>query len=239
MATLDLAGKRFGRLEVLARGPKIPKHSLWICRCDCGTLTAAKGGNLNSGSTNSCGCLHRELSSRRNGKHWMSADCTTARDKKLYKLWTSMKKRCANPNSESWKDYGGRGIRVCDEWQDYPAFYQWAKSAGYKEGLTLDRIDVNGHYAPDNCRWANAVEQARNRRNTPLVLFNGRKIPVQELTEKTGVLQGTVVRRIRQGKPPEVCFREILDRLGATWDGTGIKAGKDGIEITDMRKGDE
>lgn len=239
MATLDLAGNRFGRLVVLARGPSIPKHSIWICRCDCGAMVKVKGGNLKSGSTKSCGCLHRELSSQRNGKHWLSADCTTAKDKNLYKLWGSMKKRCLNPKHPSWKDYGGRGIAVCSEWMEYLPFYEWAKSSGYKQGLSLDRIDVNGDYSPENCRWADYVQQANNRRNTPRVLFNGQMIPVSDLTKHLGILQGTVARRIRQGKPPEACFKEILERLPAVWDGQGIKAGKDGIEISDLRKGDE
>ncbi len=223
MAALDLTGKRFGRLEVLSRAEKIPKHSLWNCKCDCGEMVKVKGGNLTHGSTNSCGCLHRELSSVRNGKHWLSADCTTAEDKNLYRLWSGIKQRCTNPKAQSWERYGKRGITICKDWMDYPAFYTWAKEHGYKRGLSIDRIDNNGSYSPENCRWASAKEQARNRSNTNYIYIGGVKTPLNDVTEALGIAQGNVLRRVRSGRPFNVCYREIISHFS-----------KDGIEITDV-----
>ena len=167
---IDLTGQRFGDLVVLNREANSPRNEvMWRCRCEaCGKEIITRAGNLRSGTSKSCGCTRAAkcgaAAKITNTKHGASPHRGYT---KLYNTWLRMKGRCNNPNATSYKYYGGRGITVCLEWQrDFAAFRDWANAHGYKEGLSIDRIDPNGNYEPSNCRWITMAEQQRNKRNT-------------------------------------------------------------------------
>lgn len=171
---IDLVGKKFGMLTVLSYAGMKPsgknqKKTMWLCLCDCGNEKIVAGAELKKGKTISCGCFHKKMVGDINRKHNLAHKC------RLYNVWKNMNGRCKNPNDKSYKNYGGRGIKVCEEWQeDFMSFYNWAYESGYKEEqtkgglnlLTIDRIDNNGDYCPENCRWITNAEQSKNKRTT-------------------------------------------------------------------------
>lgn len=164
---IDLTGQRFGSVVVLERAKNNEKNEvMWLCKCDCGKKFITRARSLRSGETTSCGCLRikhaAEAARKANTKHGASPHRGYT---KLYNTWLRMKGRCNSPTSTSYPYYGARGISVCEEWEnDFSAFRDWAMKNGYKEGLSIDRIDVNGNYCPQNCRWITMAEQQRNRR---------------------------------------------------------------------------
>ena len=195
---IDLTGQRFGRLTVVERAPdqvlSNGKHIVrWTCSCDCGNETAVLGENLRYGHTKSCGCLRADLLSRPK-KHALVGS-------KLYGVWAGMIQRCENPKQEHYKNYGGRGIRVCDEWHDFRNF--WADMHdGYAEGLQIDRIDTDGNYEPGNCRWATRSVNMRNTRRARLAFVEPfGAISLRDLSDLTGIPFKTLCSRYRDKRP--------------------------------------
>ena len=172
----DLTGKKFGRLTVIERGSNLGDNVRWHCVCECGNHTLSHTSSLTSGRTKSCGCLSREKFVQSRLKHGKTKT-------KIYQTWTGMKKRCFAKSYEHYDCYGGRGITVCDEWlgeNGFVNFYNWAISNGYAEDLEIDRIDTNGNYCPENCRWVSRTYQVRNRRTTILLEHNNEKKTLKE-----------------------------------------------------------
>lgn len=165
-------------------------HVYWLCKCDCGRYFIASGKNLRTGKTLSCGCFRKEASSKRNSTHHMSKD-------RLYHIWLSIKARCHNPKLRSYKDYGGRGITVCDEWKyNFENFEKWANENGYSDDLSIDRIDVNGNYEPSNCRWADILTQANNKRNNVYISYKGDTLTLNQWAVKIGINRLTLRYRL-------------------------------------------
>lgn len=165
---IDLTGMRFGRLVVVKQAPHLsPKNVRWECKCDCGNTTVAQSGALRGGRNNSCGCLQRERAT----KHGLEGSLT-------YTVWAQMKARCLNPKHKSYKDYGGRGITVCERWMSFDNFY--ADMGDKPDGMSLDRKDNSLGYFKDNCRWANDSEQSNNRRTNRILEFDGQRKSVTE-----------------------------------------------------------
>jgi hypothetical protein len=160
-ALIDLTGKKFNRLTVLGQhGHKWASKVAWLCRCDCGTEKVFAGYQFKGRrAVKSCGCQKREVTIARNRKHGLSGHPLTF-------VWYCMLDRCRRSRAKAFKNYGGRGIHVCDEWQAFQPFYDWAVSNGYQPGLTIERVDNDGPYSPNNCTWIPRAQQSKNRRNT-------------------------------------------------------------------------
>lgn len=202
-AMKNLAGQRFGRWTVIERAPdsitqKGYHNIMWKCVCDCGTEKNVRGKILTNGQSKSCGCLQKEMLSSRASKH-------RGFGTRLYAIWNSMRQRCNNPNHHAFDNYGGRGIKICPEWDDFSTFREWALFNGYDENAprgeyTLDRINVDEGYNPNNCRWANMREQADNRRDTLIVHHNGETHPLTVWAEILNINYCTLWKQYKQGK---------------------------------------
>ena len=188
---IDLTGCKFGRLTVIERAENNKDgNPRWLCKCDCGNEKTVYGSHLKSGVSQSCGCLAKEKSKERATKHGLT---TTP----IYPIWKLMKHRCYNPHDKRFENYGARGIKVCDEWlHDFQAFYNWAMANGYKNGLSIDRMDVNGNYEPSNCRWATRIEQANNTTQNHYITFNGVTKTMSEWAKELDMSYTTIRARL-------------------------------------------
>ena len=204
----DIAGNRFGRLVAIRKHhsewdkEKRISRNFWLFRCDCGKEKIIDKYSVLRGKTISCGCFNREKTIEKNTKHGLFNI-----EKRLYRCWQDMKNRCYNPSRKKYKIYGGRGITVCDEWKNnFENFFNWAKNNGYMENLTLDRINVNGNYCPENCRWATAKEQANNTRKNRKITINGTTKNLCEWLEIYKISGGCYQRRRKNGLTDEQIF---------------------------------
>ena len=189
----NLKGRLFGRLTVIDfAGYGSSRKTQWLCQCSCGKRSVVKSANLKNGNTRSCGCLEQESKMHANKKHGL-------RHHPLYHTWLNVKDRCNNPNNRHYNNYGGRGINICPQWQEcFKSFYDWAMSSGWKRGLTIERINVNGDYAPANCCWIPLSQQAKNKRNTILIELQGEKFHVEEVAKILGIAKSTVYSRLQR-----------------------------------------
>lgn len=188
----DLTGLRYGRLTVLRFSEMRGRKSLWECQCECGRVKIIRSDNLQSGDSTSCGCYKQDLLT----KH---GDYSS----RLYGIWHSMRHRCLCPTSVQYKDYGGRGISICDEWADFSVFREWALTHGYDESAskgqcTLDRIDNNGNYCPENCRWVSILVQDNNKRNNVILSFDGKEQTIADWARELSINYVTLYSRIHK-----------------------------------------
>lgn len=192
---INLVGQRFGRLTVVGLSSRRwgGNRTLWLCICDCGGTAEVRGTRLMKGTTQSCGCLRDEVRIKIHTTHGGTKT-------RLFLIWSGMKGRCYRPSLKDYPRYGGRGIIVCDAWRDsFEVFRDWALSHGYSDTLTIERVDVNGNYEPENCTWIPGAAQARNRQAKRSKYTGGKRINLKELAAKAGLDYGTFLNRLRNG----------------------------------------
>lgn len=207
----DLTGKKFNMLTVVEpHHIHYPKNSdrllYWLVKCECGNTAVKSSRTIKSGYSKSCGCLQRLATSKARKIHGEA-------DSRLNNMWYNMKKRCYHKNNPKYKNYGARGIKICDEWKnDYVAFSDWAHENGYNDQMTIERIDVNGNYEPSNCKWIPMLDQAANRTSNKWVYIDGDKYSPLELEEKYNIPVKTIYARIARGDKGESVVRPLGTR---------------------------
>lgn len=197
---IDLSGMKFGRLTVLERDNRHfgrGDHTYWVCKCECGKISKVRPDALKSGAVVSCGCYHSHVSSEIgkyvNLRHGMTKT-------RIFKIWSGMKERCTNPKIDAYKNYGARGIYVCKIWsENFESFLNWSLENGYSPKLQIDRIDNNGPYSPDNCRWVTPRQNSRNRRSNKSVIINGEKYEtIAEASERLGISSSCICNQTKK-----------------------------------------
>lgn len=179
---------------------------MYSCRCDCGAIKIIRGSHLRNGQSSSCGCLANELLSERSKTHGMT-------NTRLFNIWRGMKNRCNSPGDYHYKWYGARGIKMCDAWKDdFKTFYDWALANGYREGLTIDRMDNNGDYCPENCRWITHEEQMCNTRENVMITYNGKTQCASMWAREMGIRPDTLTQRKRRGWSDEQAISTPLGK---------------------------
>lgn len=201
----NLKGQQFGRLT--ARKFIELKHdgAVWECDCSCGNITTVRAGDLKSKNTKSCGCQRKEVIRKLSTKHGVTSNLSHDQYPKTYKIWRGIVNRCCTPSCSSFHNYGGRGIAVCEAWRNsYEAFI--SDMGECPVGYSIERIDVNGNYEPSNCTWIPLQDQVKNRRNTVLVLLDGKEMLQAEAARVLGVNPSTIFywRKGKQKKPSHI-----------------------------------
>lgn len=182
-----MVGKTFNMLTVIEEcKERKRKEKQYKCKCACGNITYVTGYNLRSGQTKSCGCLSKLNHYKTHGKS----------NTRLYRIYNNMKERCYNKNVSQYRDWGGRGITICDEWlNDFMSFYDWAYENGYDDNLSIDRIDNNKSYSPDNCRWVDVKTQNNNKRSNVYLTFKGKTQSLQKWADDLGIPKSRLQNR--------------------------------------------
>jgi hypothetical protein len=208
MKLIDLTGKTFGRLTVIERhGPK-GRRAYWRCKCECGNETVVVGDTLKSGRTKSCGCLRTEETIKRSTTHGHTSNYQRTRE---YTSWKHAKERCNNPSNPKYPLYGGRGIKMCERWKK--SFSAFMEDMGKcPPGHTLDRIDVNGNYEPNNCRWASPKSQGNNTRKNVIVSLHGENMTLKQAAHKLGINYKSIHAAIKYGG---LSFDAAITKLSA------------------------
>lgn len=187
----DVSGKKYGRLTAIRKAgikeyKSGKKRVVWECKCECGNTIFTTAYLLEKGKTRSCGCYHKEIASKVHKKHGES-------NSPLYCVWKQLRYRCERQSHKQYKNYGGRGIKVCESWSNsFASFRDWAMSNGYRRGLSIDRIDVDGNYEPSNCRWITMKDQQNNRRNNHRVTYKENTYTISELAVEICVPYNTL-----------------------------------------------
>lgn len=199
-----MIGIKYGKLTPTAlMSGNICRNRVWHCICDCGKETDAKETSLISGKKQSCGCLYSESSARKTHGETKT---------RLHKIWSGMIDRCNNPHCHDYNNYGGRGITIYKEWENYIFFRNWALSHDYSCDLTIERINVNGNYEPSNCRWATTKEQQNNRRNNHIIEYCGEAHNITEWSVILGINIGALKQRIHMGWSTEKAFTKPIQK---------------------------
>lgn len=186
--TTEITNNKYGKLRAIKKVESRKGREYWLFRCDCGNEKVIRKSHVTSGATLSCGCLNKEAIT----KHGIGN-----KNNKIYRLWEGIKRRAFNSNYSQYKDYGGRGITMCEEWAENPlCFYNWCIQNGYKEGLEIDRIDNNKGYSPDNCRFTDRFTQSRNKRSNVVIECNGIKKCLMDWAIDKGIKYDTLRSRI-------------------------------------------
>ena len=184
-------GEKYGKLTIIKRLENVGYHKYYLCQCDCGSQKRVRYQHLKDGKIKSCTCIRKAMITTHNMCHT-----------RLNNIWRSMKQRCLNIKNTGYSYYGGRGIKICDEWlNDFQAFYNWAINNGYEEHLTLDRINTNGNYEPSNCRWVTKKEQANNTRKNRIIFYNDEVYTLSQLAEKLKVNKKSLGYRLDHNLP--------------------------------------
>lgn len=185
---IDMIGMEFGKLKVIEfHGIGKDKKTKWLVECACKSKIIVNAGDLRLGKSKSCGCTRVSV------KHGYARKANRGR---IYSIWKQMRQRCLNLKKPNFHNYGGRGITICDEWNDYKVFHSWAISNGYEDGLTIDRINNDGNYEPLNCRWATKKEQGNNTRRTIFITYNNIHKPLTFWSEYFKIEQNTLRKRM-------------------------------------------
>jgi hypothetical protein len=200
-------GDKFGRLT-LEKPSERAYH--WWCKCECGAPKEARKDHLQTGATKSCGCLLSDFIKETKLRHGGTSDGSSPGLKRTFGIWVQMRGRCSNPGNHAYADYGGRGIRVCPEWDDFSVFVRDMGEA--PDGLTIDRLDNDKGYSPDNCRWVTKKQQANNRRSNRLITLNGVTKTISQWAEATGLKAGTIQYRISHGWTAQDALQKEIQR---------------------------